>query len=62
MAERGEWLTIEQCAQEIQVSHMTIRRLIARGELTAHRFGRQWRINRQDWQNFIKTQEHSSNS
>ncbi len=37
-------LTIQQVAEETQLSTATIRRVIQRGELRASRLGAQWRI------------------
>jgi len=34
-----EWLTVAQCAERYQLSIKTIRRMIARGEIEANRFG-----------------------
>ena len=47
-------LTIEDVAHHCRVSQRTIRRWIERGELVAHRLGRQWRIVRKDLEAFIK--------
>ena len=47
-------LTIAQTAAICQVSIKTVRRWIERGELVAHRLGRQWRIARKDLEAFIK--------
>ena len=41
-------LTIEQLAKDWQCSHYTVRRMIARGDLKAHRVGRLIRIRRED--------------
>ncbi len=47
-------LTIGQTADVCQVSDKTIRRWIERGELVAHRLGRQWRIAQKDFDTFLK--------
>ena len=62
MPDAEEWLTIEECAKAIRVSGMTVRRLVARGELKAHRFGRQWRIHRRDWEGFVRATQSNSSS
>ncbi|WP_090570496.1 helix-turn-helix domain-containing protein [Belnapia rosea] len=41
-------LTIAQCAQRLQVSERTVRRLIAAGRLPAFRIGRLVRIHSRD--------------
>ena len=46
--------TIADVAHHCQVSEKTVRRWIGRGELVAHRLGRQWRISRHDLEMFIK--------
>ncbi|MBT3400536.1 MAG: helix-turn-helix domain-containing protein [Rhodospirillaceae bacterium] len=50
----GSLLTIKQTADHLQVSTKTIRRWITSGDLTPHRFGRQWRISELDLQAFIR--------
>ena len=47
-------LTIRQTAATCQVSEKTTRRWIERGELVAHRLGRQWRIAPNDLDMFLK--------
>jgi excisionase family DNA binding protein len=47
-------LTIPQASEVLQVSARTVRRCINRGELIAHRFGRQWRISQADLEAFIR--------
>lgn len=42
------FFTLQQAAERLQVSIRTIRRWIAAGELTAHRFGGVIRISEQD--------------
>lgn len=46
-------MSITEAADFVSVSDRTIRRWISTGELTAHRFGRQWRISRSDLLAFI---------
>jgi len=40
-----KWLTTEQVAEEMQVTERTVQRMCRRGELSAVKFGHQWRIN-----------------
>ncbi len=47
--------TIPQVAQRLQVSPKTIRRLITKGDLVAHRFGTQLRISESDLKTFERT-------
>jgi excisionase family DNA binding protein len=37
-------LTVEQAAEELQVSAETVRRMLARGELVGRRIGNRWRL------------------
>lgn len=46
--ESRPFYTVKQVAERQQCSEKTIRRLIARGELVAHRFGSQIRISEAD--------------
>lgn len=46
-------ITIEEAARHIAVSTRTVRRWIQAGDLAAHRFGRQWRIARNDLSSFL---------
>jgi excisionase family DNA binding protein len=39
-----QYLTVEQAAGRLQVHPVTVRRLLASGELPGIRIGRQWRI------------------
>jgi excisionase family DNA binding protein len=47
-------LTIRDVADLLQISTKTVRRLIARGELPAHRLGRQWRIAPAELERFLR--------
>ena len=46
--ESSPFYTVKQVAERRQCSEKTVRRLIARGELVAHRFGSQIRISEAD--------------
>jgi excisionase family DNA binding protein len=39
-----EYFTITEIAERFRVSEMTVRRMIDKGEITAIKMGRQWRI------------------
>ncbi len=47
-------MTIPDVAEQLQVSEKTIRRWLTRGDLIAHRIGRQLRISEPDFQAFIR--------
>ena len=46
--------TIREIAELLQVSQKTVRRWIDQGDLVAHRFGRQLRISRADFEAFVR--------
>ena len=46
-------LTADDVARQLQLSPKTVRRMIARGDLTAHRIGRQLRVAPGDLRAFI---------
>jgi excisionase family DNA binding protein len=41
---KNEFITIPEIAEHLRVSQMSVRRMIARGELAGVQVGRQWRI------------------
>jgi excisionase family DNA binding protein len=49
-----EWLTVEEVAKELKVHIERVRRWIRDGELIATDLGRDYRINREDLQTFLK--------
>ena len=48
------FLTPHQIAGLLRVSPMTVYRLIDRGELTAHRIGRTFRVDPRDFADFMR--------
>lgn len=48
-----ELLTVDETAQLLKVSTVTVRRFIARGDLRSVKIGRQRRIERQDVEQFV---------
>lgn len=48
-----DWTDTETLAKEFHVSSRTVRRLCAKGEVPAIRIGRQWRIRRSDWEQYL---------
>ena len=44
-----KWYTAEEIAAEMKVSPSTVRRMCQGGEITAVRFGRQWRISEDEF-------------
>lgn len=52
------FFSITETARLLKVSTKTVRRWIAKGDLTVHRFGRQIRITESDLVNFISQHRH----
>jgi excisionase family DNA binding protein len=50
----ARFLTIKDVAERLGLSTKTVRRLIERGELRVHRFGRSIRISEEDYNTFAK--------
>ena len=48
MVQKREFITVEELADMLKVSHRTVQRLVRRKELPAIRIGRQWRF-RKEW-------------
>lgn len=57
MAEKTEWLTVEQIANELGVHPETIREYIRDGLLNAVQLKRSYRIRRSDYEQFLKQRE-----
>lgn len=55
----AEFLSVEQVADQLAVSRMTIYRLVERGELPAHRIGRSIRIRERDFDNYLRDTDMS---
>jgi excisionase family DNA binding protein len=51
----NRFYTVAQVADLLAVSHRSVRRWIAAGELLAHKFGRRVRISEIDFRAFIAT-------
>lgn len=49
----ADLLTVGEVAAELRVSRTTVHRLIRRGELRAHALGTQYRVTREDLENFL---------
>jgi excisionase family DNA binding protein len=47
-----EWMRTEDVAAELGVSKTVVWRQITRGALPAEKFGRDWRIKREDFERF----------
>lgn len=49
-----EFYLVEELAEKLRVSRMTIYRYIKAGKVNAHKIGKEFRINREDFTNFLK--------
>ncbi|MCF8038969.1 MAG: helix-turn-helix domain-containing protein [Desulfohalobiaceae bacterium] len=49
-----KWLTVEEVANQCQVSSLTVRRWINAGELRAAKLGKSWRIKPEDLDAFYE--------
>jgi len=57
VADKTEWLTAEQIAQELGVHPETIREYIRDGLLKAVQLKRSYRIRRSDYEDFLRLRE-----
>lgn len=49
-----EWLTVEEVAKHLKMDEETVRKWIRRRQLKAYKFGRDYRIRREDFETFIR--------
>jgi excisionase family DNA binding protein len=49
---KGDLLTVEEAADILRVSPKTVREWLRKGKLVSLKFGKQWRIRRQDLESF----------
>lgn len=52
-------LTIEQVAEQLQISTRTVRRLMDREEIKGFRVGKRWRFTQSEVNAYIKRQEEA---
>lgn len=50
----GDYVTVEEIAEKLSMTSPAIRSIIRRGELPAYKFGKEWRIHKDDLENFIQ--------
>lgn len=50
----NEFYLVEELAEKLRVSKMTIYRYIDAGKLKAHKLGKEFRIAKEDFNNFLK--------
>ena len=49
-----EWLSVEDVAQMLKMDEETVRKWIRRKDLRAYKFGRDYRIRREDFDQFVR--------
>ena len=57
MPQEDNWLTTEEIAKDLKVNINTVRRWIQSGELVALDVGGEYRISREDYNNFIQSRK-----
>ena len=55
-----EWLSVADICEYMGVSPFVVTRMIRAGELPAVKFGREWRIATQDFEDYLNTQREAS--
>lgn len=53
------WLTVEEVATRLNLSRMSVYRLVQGKEIKAYKFGRAYRISPEDFDEFIKKSQIS---
>jgi excisionase family DNA binding protein len=54
--EAASWLSLDQAARQVRLSRTTLYRMLIRGRVPHHRFGRLIRIHRDDLKGFVASQ------
>jgi excisionase family DNA binding protein len=54
MAQSDEWLSVVEVAKNLKMDEETVRKWIRRRQLKAYKFGRDYRIRREDFEAFIR--------
>lgn len=58
----SEWLSVEEIAQELKMDNETVRRWIRTKQLKGYRFGRDLRVRREDFDNFVRQRALDNNN
>lgn len=61
MEDAKRWLTVEQISDHLQVSKETIYRWLDKGQIPAHKIGRQWRFQIEEVDEWIRKGEATEN-
>lgn len=54
MSKIDRWITVVDVAQHLGVAAITIYRWLEKGQIPAHRVGRQWRFNQAEIDEWVK--------
>jgi excisionase family DNA binding protein len=54
MTQPDEWLSVEEVAKNLKMDEETVRKWIRRRQLKAYKFGRDYRIRREDFETFVR--------
>lgn len=54
MTKKGQYYTIEEVAKMLKVAYLTVYRWIQNGKLIAYKAGKQYRIKKEDLDEFMK--------
>jgi len=54
-----EFITVDEIAEYLRISRMTVVRMIEKGELPALKIGRQWRIQKEDFEKWIRGKKNN---
>lgn len=49
-----EFFTVDEIAEAVRLTKVTVRRLLQSGELTGHKFGGEYRVRKQDLREFME--------
>jgi excisionase family DNA binding protein len=60
MPGQDEWLSVEEIAQTLKMDVETVRNWIRRKQLKAYKFGRDYRIRREDYDTFVRNRATTS--
>lgn len=55
-----DWLSVADICEYMDVSPFVVTRMIRAGDLPAVKFGREWRISTQDFEDYLNAQRQTS--
>lgn len=54
-----EYLTVEEVATELRLSEETVKRMLRNSEMPGYKFGREWRIDRAEFEEWRKQRKNT---